>query len=216
MGYRGNFFRFLPNRPEPVVFRGIPGFSAVYHRRGRGARRIIFTVLSQGALIMTHRDGLPRFSASGVHQLNCTHTTALPRSAPRRDVRASQAARDDVRGPRRRPPHNVAGGPVGRGIRRGGAGTPARPRRAGRGRDDGRARGDRGRRPATAPRGRGRHPFPIPSRWRPRSYSRLPPAAVPVGAGGAAAGRHRLDRRPLAEPFVRFAIGHLIRSQDYV
>ncbi len=26
---------------------------------------------------MTHRDGLPRFSVSGLHQLNCTHTTAL-------------------------------------------------------------------------------------------------------------------------------------------
>ncbi len=26
---------------------------------------------------MTHRDGLPRFSVSGLYQLNCTHTTAL-------------------------------------------------------------------------------------------------------------------------------------------
>ncbi len=26
---------------------------------------------------MTHRDGLPGFSVSGLHQLNCTHTTAL-------------------------------------------------------------------------------------------------------------------------------------------
>ncbi len=26
---------------------------------------------------MTQRDGLPRFSVSGLYQLNCTHTTAL-------------------------------------------------------------------------------------------------------------------------------------------
>ncbi len=26
---------------------------------------------------MTYRDGLPRFSVSGLYQLNCTHTTAL-------------------------------------------------------------------------------------------------------------------------------------------
>jgi len=39
---------------------------------------------------------------------------------------------------------------------------------------------------------------------------------MPVGAGGAATGRHRLKRRPLAEPFFRFAIGHLfVRKITY-
>ncbi len=53
---------------------------------------------------MTHRDGLPRFSVSGLYQLNCTHTTALRgfRLGARRAVmlEPSQAARDDVRKPR--------------------------------------------------------------------------------------------------------------------
>ena len=45
---------------------------------------------------------------------------------------------------------------------------------------------------------------------------RLRRGSMPVGAGGAATGRHRLKRRPLAEPFFRFAIGHLfVRKITY-
>ncbi len=51
---------------------------------------------------------------------------------------------------------------------------------------------------------------PIPGCRRRRRGS------MAVGAGGAATGRHRLNRRPLAEPFFRFAIGHLfVRKITY-
>ncbi len=79
---------------------------------------------------MTHRDGLPRFSVSGLYQLNCTHTTALRgfRLGARRAVvcihhkrRATTCGSlatppfgshfPSPRGSRGRPPPTVAGGP---------------------------------------------------------------------------------------------------------
>ncbi len=78
---------------------------------------------------MTHRDGLPRFSVSGLYQLNCTHTTALRgfRLEARRAVVCMHHKRcattsgslatppfgshfPSPRGSRGRPPHTVSGG----------------------------------------------------------------------------------------------------------
>ncbi len=78
---------------------------------------------------MTRRAGLPGFSVSGLHQLNCTHTTALRgfRRGARRAVMLEHHKRRATtsgslatppfgslfaspRGSRGRPPHTVSGG----------------------------------------------------------------------------------------------------------
>ena len=78
---------------------------------------------------MTRRAGLPRFSVSGLYQLNCTHTTALRgfRLGARRALvcvhhkrRATTSGSlatppfgslfPSPRGSRGRPPHTVSGG----------------------------------------------------------------------------------------------------------
>ncbi len=49
---------------------------------------------------MTHRDGLPRFSASGLYQLNCTPTIVFPVSSVGGEV---PAMRGIAKRRRRRP-----------------------------------------------------------------------------------------------------------------
>ncbi len=55
---------------------------------------------------MNHRDGLPRFSVSGLYQLNCTHTTTSGSLAtpPFGSLFPSPL------GSRVRPPHTLSGG----------------------------------------------------------------------------------------------------------
>ncbi len=49
---------------------------------------------------MTHRDGLPRFSVSGLYQLNCTHTIAFPVSSAGGETPAMAAHRQAFPTPR--------------------------------------------------------------------------------------------------------------------
>ncbi len=56
--------------------------------------------LYQGALIMTHRDGVPRFSVSGLHQLNCIHTIAFPVSSAGGEAPAMRGHRQAFPTPR--------------------------------------------------------------------------------------------------------------------
>ena len=63
---------------------------------------------------MTHRDGLPRFSVSGLYQLNCTHTIAFPVSSAGGEAQAMAAHRQAFPTPRGAtggcPPDTVCGG----------------------------------------------------------------------------------------------------------
>ncbi len=49
---------------------------------------------------MTHRDGLPWFSVSGLYQLKCTHTIAFPVSSAGGEAQAMAAHRQAFPTPR--------------------------------------------------------------------------------------------------------------------